>query len=210
MKNSERTYWLISMALNREPGTVSRSWKDEALEKQWICGKCGRVVVNKPVPVEMELNTVPGQGLNFVFWHAIGLVELALIKVIGANLFESNFHIGPVQGANGKPLEKWRSFHAKFPQIYVRGYPPISEAVCPQCHHRSYVGDKQQYLCPDPLISEDIASAGEPNLIVNETLALAIQGSGLKGLRVERLPVYDEPKDELPKEYFEKIPYDVT
>lgn len=141
----------------------------------------------------------PNEALNFLNGSALGVIRSDFLATLGKDLVTSSLFVGRLLSQVGDPIDGYHTFHGE-PALIVRGSRQASFRICNQCGRPTYFAMGPSYLCPTPPRDCQIFDAYFGSLVITDEVHARLAGNRWKNVRIETLPVLEEPKDGCPVE----------
>lgn len=182
--------------LTMDPFDLANNSYAEA-RHSWLCTGC---CVPKPdvQVVDIFLQSPPSdKPLNFVNGCGLSVAYKPFLERLPIDVVQRDLYLGRVFGPDGEQLADWVTFRGK-KRLIIRGSKHAGVRVCEQCGRDVYFAMGKKYLYPEP--QDDVAifeSGGGGGLVLPKDLFFQLDLGKWPKLRIDELPVLDEPMDGL-------------
>jgi len=194
MNQSAAFYGLTSVTMN--PCFLQKEARLAAMDT-WACPGCGCPKSEVcSIDVALQDRSPRDKPLNFVFGSSVGLIHRELLECIDQDVIRSDLHLGRVFGRQGEELPDWVTFRGRR-EVIIRGSTNAGFRHCEECGRVLYSATGSRYLSPAPPADATVFERQPGALVVPQEIYERVAARNWRRLRIEKLPILDEPLDGL-------------
>lgn len=164
----------------------------------WLCSGCNYPKPDtRAVEVMLQGTKIDDPPLNFVYGFGVPVAHKDFLFSFGEDVVRRDLYLGPVLLSGGQLLNDWVTFRGRYRPI-IRGRKNVAYRQCGECGRDVYFATGTRYLCPAPPADAVLYESDLFGLIVPEYLIDVNALRQWRRLVLDKLPVFDIPKDGLP------------
>lgn len=170
----------------------------EEYDRTWGCPKCHTPRIGAgAIDIRVAHGSPLQWPLNLATACWMPIARRDFLEQFGWDRVMRDLHIGRVLYDKGRPIEHLVTFRGRY-ILFVRGTKMAKCRVCNSCGRHFYSSVDESYLYPDPPHDAELFQCDTGDLVVRESVGVPIAAKRWPHVKVDRLPVFEQPLDGLP------------
>ena len=170
------------------------------IKGDWLCPICRKPQIEGPIDVYLGEKPPPAV-LNIVFGlGGTGIARADFLLAFGERVAEQYLHLGRVFGPIDSETPNFVSFRGRTTALIRGDEESTYRGRCEACNELLYFPMGERYLLTRPQGFADMMVSQFGCLIVSESLLRTIRADEWDELAIDELPIFEEPRDGLPKD----------
>lgn len=181
-----------------------RPWCNEFVAANTCAGCKSLNHTLRETGVDVRVANQPGRGaVGGIAWPSVGIARDGFLDLFDDEVTR-HLRLGRVLSASGDPIDGYATFLGSRP-LPIRGGVKSTHRECPQCGRFCYCPVGSWYVTSDAVSGQGVYEAVGGWLVLREDMFQRIDRMKWRGFRVGKLPVRDDPLDQIerfPENYY--------